>query len=112
MLDYAFTARPWWTPGSSGAPGPIKIKNKQCVASDVLFSLLKGLDWSKLTFIERGHILLLLIIGAVQIENDRVPDPEKERALGSSANLLRDALQNLRKVVEGGCFVCGFLTKI
>lgn len=72
------------------------------MASDVLFSLLKGLDWSKLTFVERGHILLLLFIGAIQIENDRVPGGEQSETCGSSAILLQDALQSLRKIVEGG----------
>lgn len=93
MLDYTFTTWPWWTPGSSGTPGPIKIKTKQFVASDILFSLLKGLDWSKLTFVKHGHILLLLFIGAIQIENDRVPGGKQSETCGTSVILLQDVLQ-------------------
>ncbi|KAG8939672.1 hypothetical protein FRC04_006079 [Tulasnella sp. 424] len=98
---YAFTARPWWTPGTNGAPGPIKIKNKQSVVSDALINLLEGLEWSKLTFIERGHILLILFLGAIQIENDRFPlSSQGAEANETQARALSRAVQSLRNSVE------------
>ncbi|KIO27519.1 hypothetical protein M407DRAFT_23208 [Tulasnella calospora MUT 4182] len=72
LIEYAFTDRPWWSPGSAGAPGPVKIVNKQSVATDGLFRLLKSVTWSQLSFIERGQVMLLVFLAAIQIQKGRV----------------------------------------
>ncbi|KAG8927972.1 hypothetical protein FRC01_006642 [Tulasnella sp. 417] len=72
LLEQAFLNRPWWTPGDEGAPGPLKIFNKQSVAIEPFFKMLETLPWSHLTFTERGQVMLLLFLAAIQIETGRV----------------------------------------
>ncbi|KAG9041555.1 hypothetical protein FS837_012087 [Tulasnella sp. UAMH 9824] len=73
ILTYAFVERPWWTPGDEGAPGPLKILNKQAIAIEPFFKMLEALPWTQLSFIERGQVLLLIILAAIQIETGRIP---------------------------------------
>ncbi|KIO33173.1 hypothetical protein M407DRAFT_4155 [Tulasnella calospora MUT 4182] len=52
----------------------LKISNRQCVASETLFSLLRRVQWSELSLVERGQVLLLLLLACVQVETGRLPD--------------------------------------
>ncbi|KAG9043289.1 hypothetical protein FS837_009775 [Tulasnella sp. UAMH 9824] len=96
-LTYAFVERPWWTPGDEGAPGPLKILNKQALAIEPFFKMLEALPWTQLSFIERGQVLLLIILAAIQIETGRIsssinrfaeaPKPVSRRLAESLAKL-------------------------
>ncbi|KIO26170.1 hypothetical protein M407DRAFT_24503 [Tulasnella calospora MUT 4182] len=98
LLEYAFESRPWWTPSPNGAPGILSITNKQSVASEPFFKYLKALNWTTSTFIERGQVLLLLFIAAIQIETGRVVAADDK--VESPAIQFTKALKSLRKVVE------------
>ncbi|KIO28289.1 hypothetical protein M407DRAFT_22498 [Tulasnella calospora MUT 4182] len=100
LLDYAFNARPWWTPGPKGVPGPISLPNKQAVASDMFFEYLKGINWTSSTFLERGRILLLVFLGAIQVETGRVGPDEEQTENRRPAHLMSEALKSLRQVIE------------
>lgn len=101
LLDYAFESRPWWTPGSTGVPSIFSISNRQAVASGVFFTCLKGLNWASCSFIERGQILLLIFIGAIQIETGRVKSKEGNPPSESPAHVFADCLRSFGKVLEG-----------
>ncbi|KAG8895214.1 hypothetical protein FRC01_012499, partial [Tulasnella sp. 417] len=99
LLDYAFDARPWWNPGSSGVPDVLKFTTKQAVASESFYTFLQALTWAQLSFIERGQILLLLFMAAIQIETGRLGSPTEESTRQSPACLLADAIKSLRKAI-------------
>ncbi|KAG8925065.1 hypothetical protein FRC01_010729 [Tulasnella sp. 417] len=99
LLEYAFNARPWWTPGPKGVPGLISIPNKQAVASETFFKYLNNVNWTKSSFLERGRILLLLFFAAIQIETRRVIGDEQQPER-SPARLMTEALRSFRQVVE------------
>ncbi|KIO19093.1 hypothetical protein M407DRAFT_224161 [Tulasnella calospora MUT 4182] len=100
LVDFAFESRPWWTPGSKGVPSFVSIPNKQAVASETFFKHLKDINWTKCSFIERGQILLLILIGAIQIETGRVKTETENPQVDSPARLLADALSSFRKGLE------------
>ncbi|KAG8925798.1 hypothetical protein FRC01_009688 [Tulasnella sp. 417] len=100
LTDFVFELRPWWTPGSKGVPELVNITNKQAVASEAFFRHLKGINWTRCSFIERGQILLLIFIAAIQIETGRVKRKDGKPEAESPARLLADSLSSLRKLVE------------
>ncbi|KAG9041628.1 hypothetical protein FS837_011947 [Tulasnella sp. UAMH 9824] len=100
LLDYAFNARPWWTPGPKGVPNPLSLSNKQAIVSGPLLKKLKEINWSTSSFVERGRVLLALFIGAIQIETARVITPDGQTNAQSPASLLAEALKSLRQRIE------------
>ncbi|KIO17895.1 hypothetical protein M407DRAFT_32428 [Tulasnella calospora MUT 4182] len=100
ILQPAFDARPWWAPGSLGAPESIKVTNKQAIVSAALSGFIEDLDWSTMSFVERGQVLLLVFVAAIQIETGRVkPHSEIEDGL-SAAQSLRQCLVKLQSIVQ------------
>lgn len=101
LIEYAFTDRPWWTPGGTGAPGPVQIFNKQVVATESLFKLLDSVAWSQLSFIERGWIMLLVFLAAIQVQKGRVAGENELDASNPIARKLADSLKSLGLTIKG-----------
>lgn len=101
LLRYAFVERPWWTPGDEGAPGPLKILNKQAIAIEPFFKMLEALPWTQLSFIERGQVLLLIILAAIQIETGRIPANRLAEAPKSVSKRLAESLTKLTAIIQG-----------
>ncbi|KIO24093.1 hypothetical protein M407DRAFT_26530 [Tulasnella calospora MUT 4182] len=100
ILQPAFDARPWWTPGALGAPESIKITNKQAIVSTALSTFIKDLNWTAMSFIERGQVLLLVFVAAIQVETGRVKAGSEIEDGLSAARMLTQCLLELRSIVQ------------
>lgn len=63
--------------------------------------MLETLPWTQLSFIERGQVLLLIMLGAIQVETGRISmnrfaDPPK-----SVSKRLSESLEKLTKIIQG-----------
>ncbi|KAG8902175.1 hypothetical protein FRC00_000984 [Tulasnella sp. 408] len=102
LLTYAFVERPWWTPGDEGAPGPLRILNKRAIAIEPFFKMLETSPWTQLSFIERGQVLLLIILAAIQIETGRVSNSINRfaEAPKSVSRRLAESLAKLTTIIR------------
>ncbi|KIO23560.1 hypothetical protein M407DRAFT_26937 [Tulasnella calospora MUT 4182] len=94
-LELAFAARSWWTPGGSGAPGPVSMPNRQMFATEKLLTYVKELDWSEYSLIERSQVMLLLFTAAIQTEKGQVSVRQLPRRTHSTIDLMSEALKSL-----------------
>ncbi|KAG8931881.1 hypothetical protein FRC01_000650 [Tulasnella sp. 417] len=100
LLSYAFVERPWWTPGDEGAPGPLKILNKQAVAIEPFFKMLETVPWTQLGLIERGQVLLLIFLAAIQIQTGRVSINRFAEVKQPISKRLAESLEKLAKIIQ------------
>lgn len=97
-MTYAFTARPWWTPGAADV---LSISNRQAVASETLFSLLRRVQWSELSLLERGQVLLLLLLASIQVQKGRIPGHSTPAAAECIAEEMTKSLDDFSSVIAG-----------
>lgn len=65
--------------------------------------MLEALPWTQLSFIERGQVLLLIILAAIQIETGRISNSINRfaEAPKSVSRRLAESLAELTTVIQG-----------
>lgn len=82
---------PWWSPAKTGPQRSFTIGLKQFIPSEKLLEGFPRTPWSRLSFLDRASVLLVIVLCAIQLENE----PNSSPALMISPNKIHDSLVDL-----------------